>query len=130
MDKTFEESMQELVGNIRRLIHEEQSLSPFTVGEVVEMSETSIKIEADGMTLDKADLYLNEILLKGYLPRLTGTLVGTCSCELHTGKAVTPVKTGDLSRGEVALKKGDRVILQRSEDGQTYYVLAKAVRMP
>ena len=76
------------------------------------------------MELTAEDLWINEDLLEGYSPKLVGALPGTCP----DGGTLTPVSADQLTRGEFALKAGDRVVLL-TLDGQDYYLLAKAVRL-
>lgn len=61
-------------------------------------------------------------LLKGYRPKLVGTLMSL----IPKDEVTTEVKKDDLERGEHALKKGDRVVVL-TEDFQTYYILCKVV---
>lgn len=81
-----------------------------------------LRVRAGGLDLDAEALRINEALLKGYRPKLVGTLMSL----IPKDEVTTEVKKDDLERGEHALKKGDRVVVL-TEDFQTYYILCKVV---
>ncbi len=97
----------------------------FVVGQVLEVGEGVLRVTCSGQELTGEDLWVNEDLLPGWHPRLTGTLTGTCSS--HGGAVTVPVKASQLARAEHALTRGDRVILL-TEDQQDYYLVCKVVR--
>ena len=120
----------------------------YAVGKVI--STSPLKIRADGMDLDLEDLYLAEHLTAGWQERLTGLswpltaklpqkmFQGTCKCELSSGTCQV-VRTEETVEGKTAkeapathgalLHAGDQVLLLRSADGQTYYVIERLVKV-
>lgn len=120
----------------------------YAVGKVI--STSPLKIRADGMDLDLEDLYLAEHLTAGWQERLTGLswpltaklpqkmFQGTCKCELSSGTCQV-VRTEETVEGKTAkeapathgalLHTGDQVLLLRSADGQTYYVIERLVKV-
>lgn len=118
---TFEENAGRIARSMERAAQRTATPSPFLIGEV--LSPEPLRVRAGGLDLDAEALRINEALLKGYSPKLVGTLIGVCT---HPGAVTTEVKKDDLKRGEHALKKGDRVVVL-TEDFQTYYILCKVV---
>lgn len=120
----------------------------YAVGKVI--STSPLKIRADGMDLDLEDLYLAEHLTAGWQEQLTGLswpltarlpqkmFQGTCKCELSSGTCQV-VRTEETVEGKTAkeapathgalLHAGDQVLLLRSADGQTYYVVERMVKV-
>ena len=120
----------------------------YAVGKVI--STSPLKIRADGMDLDLEDLYLAEHLTAGWQEQLTGLswsltarlpqkmFQGTCKCELSSGTCQV-VRTEETVEGKTAkeapathgalLHAGDQVLLLRSADGQTYYVIERLVKV-
>ena len=120
----------------------------YAVGKVI--STSPLKIRADGMDLDLEDLYLAEHLTAGWQERLTGLswpltaklpqkmFQGTCKCELSSGTCQV-VRTEETVEGKTSkeapathgalLHAGDQVLLLRSADGQTYYVIERLVKV-
>ena len=120
----------------------------YAVGKVI--STSPLKIRADGMDLDLEDLYLAEHLTAGWQEQLTGlswpltaklpqkTFQGTCKCELSSGTCQV-IRTEETVEGKTAkeapathgalLHAGDQVLLLRSADGQTYYVIERLVKV-
>lgn len=120
----------------------------YAVGQV--LSVQPLVVRADGMDLDQEDLYVAEHLTAGWTERLAGLawpvsvrlpykqLHGECHCGLSTGDAwvVCSEETVEGTTAEEAeithaasLKKGDTVLLLRSPDGQTYYLLERLVKV-
>lgn len=95
----------------------------FVIGEVLSAGEGTLSVRAEGLPLTKKDLWVNEALLPGYSPKLEGTLLGFCP----DGGVITQVSKDQLTRSELALRAGDRVVLLTT-DHQTYYLICKAVR--
>ena len=120
----------------------------YAVGKLI--STSPLKIRADGMDLDLEDLYLAEHLTAGWQEQLTGLswpltarlpqkmFQGTCKCELSSGTCQV-VRTEETVEGKTAkeapathgalLHAGDQVLLLRSADGQTYYVVERMVKV-
>ena len=120
----------------------------YSVGKVIATSP--LKIRADGMDLETEDLYIAEHLSAGWQERLSGlswpltaelaqkTLLGECTCSLSSGKCqvIRPQETvtGKTAAEATAthgalLRAGDQVLLIRSGDGQTYYVIERLVKV-
>lgn len=120
----------------------------YAVGKVI--STSPLKIRADGMDLETEDLYIAEHLSAGWQERLSGlswpltaelaqkTLLGECTCSLSSGKCqvirpqetVTGKTTAEATATHGALlRAGDQVLLIRSGDGQTYYVIERLVKV-
>ena len=126
---------------------------PFCLGTVLEAGAGRLVIRADGMDLDQNELYVAEHLTEGWTEQLkelnwplTANLPeavfhGTCeiviSGETVTGTAQV-TRPPETVEGETAdeapathtarLAAGDPVLLLKSQDGQTYYVMCKFVR--
>ena len=119
----------------------------YAVGKVIATSP--LKIRADGIDLETEDLYIAEHLSAGWQERLSGlswpltaeltqkTLLGECTCSLSSGKCqvIRPQETvtGKTAAEATAthgalLRAGDQVLLIRSGDGQTYYVIERLVK--
>lgn len=120
----------------------------YAVGQV--LSDQPLVVRADGMDLDQEDLFIAEHLTAGWTEHLIGLawpvsvklpykqLHGECHCSLSTGDAwvvcpeesvegTTP-KEAEIIH-ETPLKEGDTVLLLRSPDGQTYYLLERLVKV-
>lgn len=119
----------------------------YAVGKV--SSTSPLKIRADGLDLDIEDLYIAQHLTAGWIEQLTGlawpvtstlpqkTFSGQCQCGLSSGNAWVTRPEEEVS-GETAeaapathgalLKVGDLVLLLRSTDGQTYYLIERMVK--
>ncbi|MBS1384227.1 MAG: DUF2577 family protein [Clostridiales bacterium] len=117
---TFEENAGRIARSMERAAQRTAPPSPFLIGEV--LSPEPLRVRAGGLDLDAEALRINEALLKGYRPKLVGTLMSL----IPKDEVTTEVKKDDLERGEHALKKGDRVVVL-TEDFQTYYILCKVV---
>ena len=120
----------------------------YSVGKVIATSP--LKIRADGMDLETEDLYIAEHLSAGWQERLSGLswpltaelpqkiLRGECVCGLSSGECQV-IRPEETIQGETAkeapvthgalLHVGDQVLLLRSADGQTYYVIERMVKV-
>lgn len=119
----------------------------YAVGTV--LSTSPFKVRADGLDLDIEDLYIAGHLTAGWVEQLTGLawpvtatlpekrLIGQCECGLASGTAwvARPEEAAEGSTAEEAtithgslLKAGDLVLLLRSTDGQTYYLMERLVK--
>ena len=121
----------------------------YAVGKV--LSTNPLAIRADGIDLDLEDLYVAEHLTAGWKETLTGlkwpvtsklpekVFYGHHLCAysgMYVSNPVTrPEETVEGETAETApvthgalLKAGDQVLLLRSPDGQTYYLLARLVK--
>lgn len=109
------------------------------------LSVSPLKVRADGIDLDGEDLYVAQHLTGGWTESLTGLswdvtttlparkLTGQGadgSCYVNREKEELQGKTaasGEITHSAM-LKEGDAVLLLRSEDGQTYYLMEKLVK--
>ena len=119
----------------------------YAVGRVI--STTPLKIRADGLDLDIEDLYIAQHLTAGWIEQLTGlawpvtsTLPqkqfnGRCNCSVGSGSCYVTrpeeeVEGATADKDSVThgalLKAGDTVLLLRSMDGQTYYLIEGLVK--
>ena len=121
--------------------------SYYTIGKVLSLSP--MRIRAEGMDLDRDDLKLTQHLLPGWAEELTGLAWpveawlptktftdGTCSCMAGNGtvEITRPAETVSGRTAEQAtiirkhaLQVGDEVLMLKSKDQQTYYVIDKLV---
>lgn len=109
------------------------------------LSASPLKVRADGIDLDGEDLYIAQHLTGGWTEQLTGLSWGVTatlparrltgqgaegSCYVNREKEELQGKTA--ASGEIThsatLKEGDDVLLLRSADGQTYYLMEKLVK--
>lgn len=119
----------------------------YVVGKVI--STSPLKIRADGLDLDIEDLYIAQHLTAGWSEQLTGlawqvlstlpqkSFHGKCLCGLSSGtcQVTRPeeevkgktAETAPVTHGAL-LKAGDTVLLLRSGDGQTYYIIERMVK--
>ena len=117
---TFEENAGRIARSMGEAARQVADPAPVMIGKVV--STSPLKVWADGLDLGLESLWINEALLAGYDPGLSGTLTGTGSM----GPVTTEVKPGELTRETAALQAGDSVAVL-SLDRQTYYILCKVV---
>lgn len=96
------------------------------VGTVLDGSEEGLKIRCNGQELEREDLWIPPRLLKGWSPKLAGTLSGTCSS--HGGSVTVLVSADQLTRSEFGLKTGDTVLLF-TPDQQEYFIVDKVVKL-
>lgn len=122
----------------------------YAIGQVI--SVQPLKVRADGMDLDCTDLKVAGSLLGGWREQLSGlswpvsaqlsgkTLTGTCRISINgteyagTAEVTRPQETvsGTTSAAAAAthgirFAVGDEVLLLRSADGQTYYLIERMV---
>lgn len=121
---TLEESAGRILACMAQVGRNQRRPAQFVIGRVLAVGDGALRVSADGQELTAEDLWVNEELLPGWCPRLTGTLSGTCS---DGGSVTTPVEESRLTRGKHALAKDDRVVLL-TEDCQFYYLICKVVR--
>lgn len=129
---------------------EASGLAPlyFCLGEVLEISEETLRIRADGHELDEEDLFINdqlrvnfeeeaEITLDAPELTMTGTLHGAaapCPNGGHSFFQVDRITEGcicdETARYKVKyrLAAGDTVLLIPDRDRQVYYVVMKVVK--
>lgn len=135
-----------LLGAIRG---EAEGLQPmyFCLGTILSISETSIRIQADGQELDEEDVMINDMLRVNFEEEaeitmasehlvLSGRLNGAASPCPYGGHSYFEV--GNISDGRIhdlkakykvpyRLKAGDLVLLIPSQDKQIYYLVMKVV---
>ena len=124
MGKTLDESVGALLGAMEAVSGQSQPPVSFAIGEVKVGSQEGPRVQCGGNLLKEKDIWINEALLVGYSPKLTGTLYGYCP----DGDTTTPVSKDQLKRSEFALKAGDRVVLLTADE-QAYYLICKVVRL-
>ena len=120
----------------------------YAVGKVI--CTSPLKIRADGMDLQRQMCIRDRHLTAGWQEQLTGlswpltaelpqkAFQGTCTCGLSSGTCQV-VRTEETVEGKTAkeapathgalLHAGDQVLLLRSADGQTYYVIERLVKV-
>nr|DAL13018.1 MAG TPA_asm: Protein of unknown function (DUF2577) [Caudoviricetes sp.] len=112
----------------------EQTPAYYAIGKV--LSLRPLKIRADGLDLDRDDLCVPESMYSNFIQdkpiegrgvraRLP-TAQFPCSCGLGAGFAVRPE---EYVYGATVIRAGDEVLLMRSDDGQTYYLVERMVRL-
>lgn len=124
MPKTLSESAGDLLASMGKMARKSQAPVSFAIGTVKKGTQEGLQVQCGGTLLTVQDLWIDEALLEGYSPQLTGTLLGYCP----DGETTTPVAAGQLKRDSFALRAGDRVVLL-TEDEQTYYIMCKVVRL-
>lgn len=112
----------------------EQMPTYYAVGKI--LSLRPLKIRAAGLDLDKDDLRVPESMYSNFVQEkpMEGRGVRTrlpvahfpCSCALGAGFAV---RSEEYVYGATVLNSGDEVLLMRSEDGQTYYLIERLVTL-
>ena len=119
----------------------------YCIGKVLEATETSLRVLADGHELDEQDILVNdwlkpaweekaEILLQEELT-MEGQLNGAaspCPNGFHTYFSVTDIQDGKIEDtranykpAEPRLKAGDLVLLIPDQERQIYYLVMKVV---
>lgn len=106
----------------------------YTIGKL--LSLRPLKVRADGIDLDKDDLRVPESMYSNFVGDEPFANHGvwtflpekefTCYCGLSKGIAVRPE---EYVYGSTVLSVGDEVLLLRSEDGQTYYLIERMVTL-
>lgn len=136
------------LGLLNTMRDEAQALAPvyFCLGEVLEVTETTLRVKADGHELDQDDLLINDMLRVNYEEEahveiaaadtdIQGQFLGmaTCGLGVHGSFDITSMASGHIKatekyRVEYRLAAGDLVLLIPSSDRQTYYLVMKVVR--
>lgn len=125
MAKTLDESVGTMLEAMNQLNQRNQRPASFAIGTVTVGSQEGLKVQCGGLELTADQIWINEALLFGYSPKLVGTIHGLCT---SPGSTTDEVQKDDLTRGEFALKAGDRVVLL-TKDEQAYYLICKVVRL-
>lgn len=124
MAKTLDDSAGDMLAAMDAFHRQNQRADSFVIGQVLVGSQEGLVLQANGLPITANQIWINEALLAGYSPKLVGQLPGTCP----DGGTMTPVTKDQLTRGEFALKAGDRVVLL-TQDEQSYYLICKVVRL-
>ena len=119
MPRSLDESAGDLLTAMGQAARRSQGPLAFALGEVTAGTQEGLRVQCGGTELTAEDLRVNEALLTGYCPQLSGTLHGCGSCTV-------PVDREDLARARFALVAGDQVVLL-TQDEQVYYLLCKVV---
>ena len=73
---TFEESASRILESMAAAGRRQQRPAQFVIGEVLEAGKGVLRVFANGHELKTEDLWVNEDLLPGYCPQLTGRSTG------------------------------------------------------
>ena len=137
------ESARDPYVGLNRLIDERAEgtrLAWYAVGKLLSLSP--LRIRADGMDLDSADLRVPESLFPNFRPGeakrgiraalpkkdFTGTCQVMVNGSVCQGTACVTRPQEDVY-GTTPLAVGDEVLLLRSGDGQTYYLIERMVKL-
>ena len=120
MGRTLDDSVGDLLSAMGAVSRGTRGPAAFAIGTVTAGTQEGLRVQCGGTELAGADLWINEMLLKGYTPQLEGTI--------HNGAYSIDVDREDLSRAQFALGAGDRVVLL-TQDEQVYYLLCKVVKL-
>ena len=128
---------------LNRLIErraEETQRSWYAIGKVLSVSP--LKIRADGMDLDREDLRVPESLFPIFAPTAQGrgiqavlpekVLTGYCEIWVNGGTVrgdAFVTRPEEAVQSKVPLAIGDEVLLLRSGDAQTYYLIERMVKL-
>lgn len=123
MPRSLDESAGDLITAMGQAARRSQGPMAFALGEVTAGTQEGLRVQCGGTELTAEDLRVNEALLTGYCPQLSGTLHGSCT---GGGSCTVPVDREDLARARFALVAGDQVVLL-TQDEQVYYLLCKVV---
>lgn len=112
----------------------------YAIGKVLSVSP--LKIRADGMDLDREDLRVPESLFPDFAPMVQGrgiqavlpekVLTGYCEIWINGGSVrgdVYVTRPAETVQSKVPLAAGDEVLLLRSGDAQTYYLIERMVKL-
>lgn len=104
----------------------------YTIGRILSLDP--IKIRADGIDLEKEDLRVAESMYSNFVSEKPVDGRGirtrlpeakfTCYCGVGVGVAIRPE---EFVFGATVLNVDDEVLLMRSGDGQTYYLIDRMV---
>ena len=137
------ESARDPYVGLNRLIDERAEgtrLAWYAVGKILSLSP--LRIRADGMDLDSADLRVPESLFPNFLPGeaergiraalpekvFTGTCRVVVEGNTYWGTA-SVTRPQEPVQSKMPLAAGDEVLLLRSGDGQTYYLIERMVKL-
>ena len=128
---------------LNRLIErraEETQRSWYAIGKVLSVSP--LKIRADGMDLDREDLRVPESLFPNLAPTAQGrgiqavlpkkVFAGYCEIWVNGGTVrgdAFVTRPEEAVQSKVPLSAGDEVLLLRSGDAQTYYLIERMVKL-
>lgn len=128
---------------LNRLIErraEETQRSWYAIGKVLSVSP--LKIRADGMDLDWEDLRVPESLFPDFAPTVQGrgiqavlpekVFAGYCEIWVNGGTVrgdAFVTRPAEAVQSRVPLSAGDEVLLLRSGDAQTYYLIERMVKL-
>ena len=123
MPRSLDESAGDLLTAMGQAARRSPGPLASALGEVTAGTQEGLRVQCGGTELTAEDLRVNEALLTGYCPQLSGTLHGSCT---GGGSCTVPVDREDLARARFALVAGDQVVLL-TQDEQVYYLLCKVV---
>lgn len=128
---------------LNRLIErraEETQRSWYAIGKVLSVSP--LKIRADGMDLDWEDLRVPESLFLNFAPTAQGrgiqavlpekVFAGYCEIWVNGGTVrgdAFVTRPEEAVQSKLPLAAGDEVLLLRSGDAQTYYLIERMVKL-
>ena len=128
---------------LNRLIErraEETQRSWYAIGKVLSVSP--LKIRADGMDLDREDLRVPESLFPNFAPTAQGrgikavlpekVFAGYCEIWVNGGTVrgdAFVTRPEEAVQSKLPLSAGDEVLLLRSGDAQTYYLIERMVKL-
>ena len=119
MPRTLDESAGDLLTAMGAVSRGTQGPTALAIGTVTSGLQEGLRVQCGGTELTAADIWINDGLLAGYCPKLSGTI--------DNGAYPIHVDREDLSRDRPALAVGDRVVLL-TQDEQVYYLLCKVVK--
>lgn len=119
----------------------------YCIGKVMEATETSLRVLADGHELDEQDILVNDFLKPAWEEKadillqeelsMEGRLYGMaspCPNGMHSYFDVTSISNGKIEDkkanykpAELRLKPGDLVLLIPDQQRQIYYLVMKVV---
>ncbi len=136
------------LGLLNTMRAEAEALAPvyLCLGTVLEITETTLRAQADGHELDQEDLLINDMLrvdfeeeaeveIQAENTDIQGQFLGmaTCGLGVHSSFDIYSMASGHIKAKErykvqYRLAAGDLVLLIPSPDRQTYYLVMKVVR--
>ena len=137
------ESARDPYVGLNRLIDERAEgtrLAWYAVGKILSLSP--LRIRADGMDLDSGDVRVPESLFPNFLPGEAKrgiraalpdkAFTGTCSVVVEGNRywgTASVTRPQEPVQSKMPLAAGDEVLLLRSGDGQTYYLIERMVKL-
>lgn len=118
MPRSLSESAGDLLSAMGQAARRSQGPVSFALGEVTAGTQEGLRVRSGGNELTAENIHINETLLAGYCPQLSGTI--------QNGTYSIHVDREELTREQFALKAGDRVVLL-TQDEQVYYLICKVV---